>query len=93
MTNGPKGTSAATKNFAAHFNGLVLTIIACKSAAQYRTNSPPWIAPTIETASGLPATYFKGIAIKKSNKVDVPSHKPTVRKRCKTLRFKAHSVP
>jgi len=63
MTKVPKGTRDEANTTPPRTIDQRATTMACRSAAQNRTNSAPWSEPAILTATGRPARYLSGIAI------------------------------
>lgn len=79
MRKGPKGTMAAAKILVDQLMGRCNTRAARASAMTYNMNSTPCAIPTMLTASGLSARYFRGMAMKKRTRLEMPSMIPVCR--------------
>ena len=72
-TKVPKGMIEAIKAFTNHPNFLLRAFMVSQASTMKATNRIPCSMPTTFTATGRFAKYFKGIAIPKSTRKDIPS--------------------
>lgn len=81
MRNGPNGTSALMNTSTPRPSGQRRRHITNTSSAITATNNIPCTHPANFTASGRPAKYFSGIAMKNSTSVETPSMRVRMRRR------------
>ena len=86
-TKGPNGTTAPTIAARPSLTPIGTRFIAIRQATTNAKKSTPCSVPTMVTAMGIFAKYFKGIATPKSTNVDVPSINPSTRSFLKSLTF------
>lgn len=73
ITNVPKGRMEAMNDLASQAQSLPVSLFTSKAITIKPTNKRPCNPPTILTAIGESARYFKGMAMKSNTKNEVPS--------------------